>query len=367
MDVPTLMRRVATVLAALLCVAAAVVAFVQGELAIGLLALAALCAVGFGFLQWRASTMRATATNRSLGALQARIEHLGGTLGQTASTLEALDERHAGDADGAAEHTARVAETTAELARDIRALSDAVATSGTGTDQRLKEVSESVREVVNRRYGQLRVQLEELPSAAGEYAALRSLLADADSTMPGLGGWALTSQTIVASARAMLSLNRPVTIVELGSGASTQWFARVVRERGGHVYSLEHDAPFARQTRAALERQGLDQFVSVLDAPLVPTTVGEKQYQWYDLTALGDLGGIDLLLVDGPPESVGPHRRYPAMPLLRDRLAPEGYVCLDDTVRIDERDIVEEWVQEFEGLAVLERLPKSVLLRWQAP
>lgn len=366
MDVPRLIRRAATGLAALLCVAAAVVAFVQGDPALGLLALAAVCAVVFGFLQWRSSTIKATAASRTLGALQGRVDEMAGALGQSASKLEGLDERVTDEVLGTADQSARLEEATAALALDVRSLSQAVAATGTGTDQRLKEFSESVREVVNRRYGQLRVQLEELPSAAGEYAALRSLLADADSTLPGLGGWALTSQTIVASARVMLSLNRPVTIVELGSGASTQWFARVVRERGGHVYSLEHDAPFARQTRAALERQGLGQFVSVLDAPLVPTTVGERQYQWYDLTALEGLDGIDLLLVDGPPESIGPHRRYPAMPLLRDRLAPAAYVCLDDTVRIDERDIVEEWVRENEGLAVLERLPKSVLLRWQA-
>ena len=64
--------------------------------------------------------------------------------------------------------------------------------------------------------------------------------------------------------------------------------------------------------------------------------------QWYDDAVVaagldaalqGDL--IDLLLVDGPPAYAVGHglARYPALPVLRDRLAPGATVVLDDVER----------------------------------
>jgi len=79
--------------------------------------------------------------------------------------------------------------------------------------------------------------------------------------------------------------------------------------------------------------------------------VGDAAWPWYDLDAVPE-GPFDLLLVDGPPASVGPEARYPAVPLLLDRLAKDALVVLDDTRRPDERAIGERWAAEFEGFAL---------------
>jgi hypothetical protein len=83
----------------------------------------------------------------------------------------------------------------------------------------------------------------------------------------------------------------------------------------------------------------LDAFATVVDAPLVDA--------WYDPAALDGLPerGVELLIVDGPPAARG--SRYPALPLLADRLAPGAAILLDDTDREGERKAVERWSDEF--------------------
>ena len=56
---------------------------------------------------------------------------------------------------------------------------------------------------------------------------------------------------------------------------------------------------------------------------------------------------IDMLVIDGPPVSVGPLARYPVGPNLFPRLSAGATVFLDDTEREDEKRIVERWMQEF--------------------
>lgn len=56
-----------------------------------------------------------------------------------------------------------------------------------------------------------------------------------------------------------------------------------------------------------------------------------------------DISNVDLLVIDGPPEATGNWARYPALPLLREKLRSGAVVVLDDTHRADERAILEAW------------------------
>lgn len=144
---------------------------------------------------------------------------------------------------------------------------------------------------------------------------------------------------------------KPATVVECGSGLTTLMLARCCAlSGGGHVYSLEHGAEFAARTRAELARYGLEAQATVLDAPLRTCTVGGREFQWYALGGLPEVR-IDMLVIDGPPGFIQRHSRYPALPLLRDRLAPGCVVYLDDAARPDEREIVALWQAAFPGLA----------------
>ena len=77
---------------------------------------------------------------------------------------------------------------------------------------------------------------------------------------------------------------------------------------------------------------------------------GSQWFQWYEVDAFRDLNEIDLLLVDGPPGSLGETARYPALHVLESRLAPNAVVILDDADRPDEQGIVRRWITDVAGL-----------------
>ncbi len=136
---------------------------------------------------------------------------------------------------------------------------------------------------------------------------------------------------------------RPSTIVECSSGTSTLVLARCCQLNGhGHVYSLENGAEYANATTAQLEAAGLQDWVSVIHAPLINYKLNEHEHIWYSLDKLST-HDIDLLVIDGPPAVIDREARYPALPLLHDRLAAGCTVYLDDADRAGEHEIVQKW------------------------
>jgi predicted O-methyltransferase YrrM len=145
---------------------------------------------------------------------------------------------------------------------------------------------------------------------------------------------------------------RPAVVVECSSGTSTLVIARALQlNDGGHVYSLEHEPRFAGETRELLARHGLSGWATVIDAPLIETECEGVRQPWYDLSGL-QAAVIDLLVIDGPPESTASQARFPAGPKLFPRLAPGGCVMLDDANRPDERRAVERWLGAHPGFAI---------------
>jgi len=140
------------------------------------------------------------------------------------------------------------------------------------------------------------------------------------------------------------------TVIELGSGVSTVVLARLERQLGGRVWAVEHLPGWAGWVRRALEREGLGDVATVVEAPLEahPRALGEAR--WYARSALAELpdAGVELLLVDGPP-GYGPgmtRSRYPALPELRGRLTEGALVVLDDAGREGEQEILERWERD---------------------
>jgi predicted O-methyltransferase YrrM len=173
-------------------------------------------------------------------------------------------------------------------------------------------------------------------------------LVDHDRTMPELGDWAISPSTLVWMLD-RLSDSSVRTILELGSGSSTIWFTTALAKRGGEgrVVALESSADYAERTQGELAKHGLMDRAQVLHAPLVDTAVpGRENQPWFDISVLPDLPPVDLLFVDGPVGSIADQVRYPAYPLLADRLAPGATVVLDDTGRPAEAAIVKAWKQE---------------------
>lgn len=185
--------------------------------------------------------------------------------------------------------------------------------------------------------------------------------------LPPLGGWAI-SHDFASSQVSILLDRKPALVVELGSGSSTILSSYCLEKNGngGSVIALDHEAKFAAATRTALDRHGFTDIATVIHAPLKECDVRGRKHLWYDLSALRSIRRpIDVLIIDGPPQSTQKEARYPALPLLRDLLAPDAIILLDDADRPDERKAVSDWLAECPGFE-LDRLPHlkgTVILR----
>ena len=166
---------------------------------------------------------------------------------------------------------------------------------------------------------------------------------------PLLGGWALTPSGMLDIAQA-ISRDSPDVVVECGSGTSTMWIALALRDSGGgHVFALEHEPAFAEETRRQLSSQGLSEYATVVDALIVEQNGANEIVEWYDVSRIGEIDRIDILVVDGPPQVLGDLRKY-AIELLSDRFADGTRVFADDVNRDAERTMVTEWIKEFPSL-----------------
>lgn len=171
-----------------------------------------------------------------------------------------------------------------------------------------------------------------------------SQMAPMRAGVPALGGWAASPDFAVEVVDRLLE-QRPRLVVEAGSGVSTLLLALAAREHGldTRIVSLDHDAHYAAQTRELLERHGVADRAEVRWAPLARTHVPGHLTPWYDEAAIADLHDVGMLVVDGPPTATGPAARYPAVPLLRDRLAARCTIVVDDTTRASDLEVTERW------------------------
>lgn len=189
--------------------------------------------------------------------------------------------------------------------------------------------------------------------------------------LPPLRGWPVSPDFLLRLHTWIID-NQPGVVVETGSGATTLVIADALRQNGfGKLYSFEHLQKYADQTLKTLTDQKLTSWVELRVGALEPwkkehlnQQQDEQQPQWYPLH-LDGIEQVELLIVDGPPQSICQYARYPALPALFDRLAHRVEIWMDDANRKDEQTICKSWAEsydlEFEffplekGLVVLTR------------
>ena len=139
---------------------------------------------------------------------------------------------------------------------------------------------------------------------------------------------------------------KPQVIVECSSGSSSLVLSQCCKlNRAGHVYSLENGEEFVTQTSQQLDDFFLSEYCDVIYAQLQNIQLNNEDFQWYALMNLPDIK-IDMLVIDGPPGFLQKHSRYPALPMLHERLAKHCAVFLDDAARDDEQELVKRWSKE---------------------
>jgi predicted O-methyltransferase YrrM len=214
-----------------------------------------------------------------------------------------------------------------------------------------RRVELALREHDRRQVRLLRGETSRLYGQLEALAAIRDTL-DGRLALPSTRDWAASADLLRELITVVLA-RRPRVVVETGSGTSTVIIAACLqRLGGGHLWSLEHLPRFAGETRAMLEARGLADWATVVDAPLTDVRIGDGTWSWYDLAGFPVGEPIEILFVDGPPGDTGPLARYPALPILLDRLAPGAALLVDDGARPDERAMIARWRAEVPALDV---------------
>ncbi|MDX2089222.1 MAG: class I SAM-dependent methyltransferase [Kofleriaceae bacterium] len=166
----------------------------------------------------------------------------------------------------------------------------------------------------------------------------------------------------------LIADERPQLVVETGSGVSTLIIAYLLEKLGrGRLISLEQEPTHAARTRAELERHGLSAFAQVVDAPLAPVIIDGVTYRWHSTRALDALSGIDLVVDDSPPRTLGANLRYASLPTFAPKLSPRGTFVMN-YITSEELDVLARWKRELpefrhelhatkKGHAILRRAP----------
>lgn len=219
----------------------------------------------------------------------------------------------------------------------------------------LHDTKRSVTDMIDNRSQTLRDKTERLQRDVADIHGLVRLQPFCQQIpLPMGGGWALTGDSAALLVRESM-LRRPRTIVELGSGVSTLLLGQILQKLGtGKIVSFDHDVQWAERTRRQVSFLGLDEFVTVIDAPLGQCSLEGQMFEWYVIppAALAALGGaVDLLVVDGPPQSPQQSRpaRYPALPMLASCLSSQAWIFVDDAKRQTEREMVKLWTRQMPG------------------
>jgi hypothetical protein len=145
-----------------------------------------------------------------------------------------------------------------------------------------------------------------------------------------------------------IMFNHRQSILECGSGISTIYIAALLRNTGGHLFTVENDPGWINTIRAILLRNRLESCVTIIEAPLTETSLSWDGSLWYaEETIRASINGIklDLLIVDGPPAGEKGHRlaRYPAVPFATPYLAEDYSIILHDIHRPGEQHILKKW------------------------
>jgi len=148
-------------------------------------------------------------------------------------------------------------------------------------------------------------------------------------------------------------VNERLCIVECGGGISTNYIARVLRNRGeGHLYTIEHDSAWVKVITRSLKRENLQKFVTVIYAQLQKCNISLDDSYWYDEQIISNVlfeNMIDLMVIDGPPayQQGQELSRYPALPRLKKYFKENFCIILDDIERKGEKKILKMWEKDF--------------------
>ena len=140
-------------------------------------------------------------------------------------------------------------------------------------------------------------------------------------------------------------INQRKYVVELGSGISALFLAKLASQYGCHFTSVEHDLNWIDIMKSILHRNKLSSHVNLLHAPLAPFK--NTNIMWYDTNCIETIRKslIEMLLIDGPPahSSHNMNSRSCALPWFSNQFSKRHSVFLDDVLRQGEKGVLQQW------------------------
>lgn len=185
---------------------------------------------------------------------------------------------------------------------------------------------------------------------------LHTMLAPLNAPLPPMRKWAIAPDFAILL-YSLLMEYQPTTVVELGGGVSTvvtgYYFAQ---NEGGTVTAFDHHPLYTSLAQQNIETHQLIDVATVVHAPLSTIKIKGQTWDWYQASAFKAVPEIDFLTIDGPPQQDNPNDmvRYPALPILFDKLKSGAIILLDDAHRNHETRIVERWLEEFDVVKLRE-------------
>ena len=189
------------------------------------------------------------------------------------------------------------------------------------------------------------------PAVARALKAIQAALADTSPVdlswiqpPPTADGWTLAADALRFLHRIVVHLH-PSHVLELGSGLSTRVLARACGQEkiACAISSLDHDPEFGRPAAGDAADFPSNVKVNFQLAPVVARDFGGKLLPAYllDSSKLATKDTVDLVLIDGPPITLGGREGtlYQAMQFAR----PGTIALLDDAKRKSERRAVSHW------------------------
>jgi hypothetical protein len=155
----------------------------------------------------------------------------------------------------------------------------------------------------------------------------------------GNEGWSAKDEYLAACLQEALANDAP--ILECGSGLSTLLIGAARRGTKTPHWVLEHNSEWGVRVQKALDKYGA-RHVTVHVSPLRSW----DGFDWYDPPMDCIPWGFGLVICDGPPwYTLG--GRVGLLPVMRNRLAPDAVILLDDAARGGERQVAKRWCAEW--------------------
>jgi hypothetical protein len=164
-----------------------------------------------------------------------------------------------------------------------------------------------------------------------------------------LGEWAMSFRDLGVIAEEIAKKRvESISMVELGGGASTLVFSKILDKLGDRnkLVSFEAEMSWFVHIRDLLTENEMGDKYRVDHVPYLVC----DGVNWFDksrITKTIEKDRVDVLVVDAPPDTLGPLSRQPAIPFFLPFLRSNSTVFLHDAKRLGERTVIHEWKQYF--------------------